>query len=177
MQHPSGKVYLLGFMASGKTTVGRILADMLARTFMDTDEIVEQRSGQTIASLFKLRGEAYFRQLESQVLSDLLNVDNTVIALGGGIVMSGDNMSLISNSGVTFYLEWPFPVLWERLRDDSTRPLVAREQPAEAEARLRRLLLQRVAHYSRANYRIQCQPGMSAEDIAILIKNKIEGTA
>ncbi len=107
--------------ASGKTTVGKILAQAMGRPFYDTDEIVEKTTGQSITDIFRYRGESYFRHKEALTISSLIRLKSAVIATGGGAILDKHTHHLLKPQQ-TIYLETPLETLWERLKNDTTRP-------------------------------------------------------
>jgi shikimate kinase len=119
-------VFLVGFMASGKSSVGQELARCLGWDFVDLDARIEAREQQSIAEIFRQRGEPAFRRLETSALGDLLSASqpvNTVVALGGGAFVQEKNRALLQDS-LTIFLEAPVPELWQRsLTDGIERPL------------------------------------------------------
>jgi len=116
-------------MGAGKTTVGRLLARRLKRRFHDTDEEIERRCGVRIPVIFDIEGEAGFRARESQMIEELCALDNAVIATGGGAVLAESNRRAIAGSGVVIYLHARPPQLWQRVRHDRNRPLLATADP------------------------------------------------
>ena len=146
-------IYLVGFMGCGKSTVGGALADELGWSFIDLDEEIERREGTTIAELFDQRGEPAFRQIESAVLRDRVRNVQTgrpqVVALGGGAFLSEDNFELVSNNGVTIWLDCKFSHLARRVAGQTHRPL------ARDPHQLRKLYDARRDVYARAEYRVE----------------------
>ena len=122
-------VVLMGYMASGKSMIGNILANKLHFNFVDLDAYIEERESRTIAEIFKESGEIYFRKKETYYLNELLNSnDKTVLSLGGGTPTFGQNLKLItSNSNVqSYYLKASIHNLVQRLESETTkRPLIA----------------------------------------------------
>jgi shikimate kinase len=116
-------------MGAGKTTVGRLLARRLKRSFYDTDEEIERRCGVRIPVIFDIEGEAGFRARETQVIAELCALDNAVLATGGGAVLADDNRRAIAARGVVVYLHARPPHLWQRVRHDRNRPLLAAADP------------------------------------------------
>jgi shikimate kinase len=155
-------LYLVGFMASGKTTVGRALADQIGWPFVDMDTEIEAREGRVISQIFLERGEAGFREIESEVLrSRVRHIEAgqpCVLALGGGAFVQPGNRELVQNNGVSLWLDCPFDVIQRRLNGDNTRPLAA--QPNG----LNKLYEDRKPLYSRADYRVE----VDTEDVAEL---------
>lgn len=118
------RLYLCGFMGSGKSTVGPMLATRLNYHFADTDADIERREGATIAAIFGTQGEARFRTLETEALQSLSGQKSLVVALGGGILMNPDHLALVRKSGFLIYLRTALPVIKNRLRGVSDRPLL-----------------------------------------------------
>lgn len=141
----SGNVILIGMMGSGKTTVGRLLAKQLGKTFIDSDEEIQRRTGVTIPHIFDVEGEAGFRQRESAVLEDLAERSELVLATGGGAILSPHNRSVLKASGVVVYLKSNVHDLWQRTRHDTNRPLL---QTADPRGKLQELFEQRDPLYA-----------------------------
>lgn len=142
------KVYLVGFMGSGKTTVARALADRLDWRAVDIDELIEARERQTVADLFARKGEAYFRTVERGVLVDQLGSRHTVVATGGGTFVDPQNRVLINNDGVSVWLDVPLVHLIDRVPADGRRPLAADR------AEFERLYRARRDAYAQAHHRV-----------------------
>ncbi|MEO0768071.1 MAG: shikimate kinase [Cyanobacteria bacterium J06649_4] len=143
-------VYLVGMMGAGKTTIGRKLANRLGYRFLDTDALIEQSTGQTVTDLFAAEGEAGFRAIETQVLSQVSSHTNLVVATGGGIVTQPMNWSYLHH-GVVLWLDVPVSVLVSRLSGDSTRPLL---HGVDLHGKLESLLAERGDRYALADIRI-----------------------
>jgi shikimate dehydrogenase len=116
-------ISLIGFMGSGKTTIGRILAEKLSLPFIDTDEIIEKREGRWIPKIFKAEGEAYFRELEKKVLSEIDTNKSSILASGGGLMLDEDNRRYLENFATNIYLHSSFETCINRA-GDGTRPLL-----------------------------------------------------
>lgn len=127
---------LIGLMGAGKTSVGRHLAQHLGWEFLDTDHVLEQRCGADIPWIFDIEGEAGFRRRETEVLEDLCQYENTVIATGGGIVLSERNRSLLKTCGTVVYLSATPEQLYARVAHDTHRPLLQVENPLAVLAKL-----------------------------------------
>ncbi len=162
-------LYLIGMMGSGKTTVGRLLAKHLGYGFVDTDDVIVQAAGKSINQLFAESGEAAFRQLESDVLSQVCAFTKLTIATGGGIVMRQENWSYLHH-GLIVWLDAPVELLYTRLQEDTTRPLLNDVDP---QAKLRSLLEQRQPLYSQADLHITISEGETPEEIATRIIDTI----
>ena len=116
-------------MGAGKTTVGRLLARRLKRSFYDTDEEIERRCGVRIPVIFDIEGEAGFRARETQIIAELCALDNVVLATGGGALLAEENRRVIAAGGIVVYLHARPPHLWQRVRHDRNRPLLATAEP------------------------------------------------
>jgi len=118
-------------MGAGKTTVGRLLAKRLKRSFYDTDEEIERRCGVRIPVIFDIEGEAGFRAREKQVITELCELENAVLATGGGAVLAEENRRIIAARGIVVYLHARPPHRWQRVRHDRNRPLLATADPQQ----------------------------------------------
>ena len=127
-------------MGSGKTTVGKRLAGILRLKFADTDQMLEKRTGVTVSHIFEIEGEAGFRERESRLLDELSQHTDQVISTGGGIILDPANRSRMHETGTSVYLHASMDVLWKRLRDCKTRPLLQTEDP---KSRIRELMIAR----------------------------------
>jgi len=125
----SGNLILVGMMGSGKTTMGRTLARHLGKVFVDSDEEIQKRTGVNIPHIFDVEGESGFRLRETIVLADLVKRDNMVLATGGGVVLAGQNRSLLEQNGIVVYLRASVHDLWHRTRHDRNRPLLQTDDP------------------------------------------------
>jgi shikimate kinase len=124
-----GNIFLVGMMGSGKTTVGRALAQRLDMPFVDTDRILVDRTGVPVTTIFEIEGEAGFRKRESAVLAELAEGEDQVIATGGGAVLAPENRATMRSGGTVIYLRARIEHLWERTRHDSSRPLLKTPDP------------------------------------------------
>jgi shikimate kinase len=136
----SDNIFLVGLMGAGKTTAGRQLAAELGKTFHDADHEIERRTGVRIALIFEIEGEAGFRAREVQVVDQLTQLSNVVLATGGGAVLDADNRRRLAERGVVVYLHGQPRDLRHRTRYDKSRPLLQGADPLE---RLQSLYLQR----------------------------------
>ncbi len=127
-------------MGAGKTTVGRQLAAELGKTFHDTDQEVERRTGVRISLIFEIEGEAGFRTREAQVVDQLTQQSNVVVATGGGAVLDPANREHLAQRGLVIYLHGQAKDLWQRTRYDKSRPLLQNTDPMQ---KLQSLYLQR----------------------------------
>jgi shikimate kinase len=136
----AGNVYLVGMMGAGKTTVGRLLARRLKLRFIDADQELERRCGVKVPLIFDIEGEAGFRAREAQLLAELTALDGVVLGTGGGAVLSDDNRRRLAARGTVVYLHATPEDLFERVKHDRNRPLLATGDPLQ---RLRELHAQR----------------------------------
>ncbi|BCM26068.1 shikimate kinase [Methyloradius palustris] len=135
-----GNIIFVGLMGAGKTTVGRLLAKHLNKSFYDTDQEIERRTGVTVPYIFEVEGEAGFRKRESQMIQELTNLEDVVLATGGGAVLCKENREVIKGAGTVIYLRANVHELWLRTRNDKNRPLLQNNNPR---AKLEELFEQR----------------------------------
>ena len=157
-------------MGAGKTTVGRLLATRMKYGFVDTDVVIENVAKvESVSQLFAEKGEAAFRQLESEVLAQVCAYTNLVIATGGGIVLKRENWSYLHH-GLVVWLDVPIELLHARLADDTTRPLLQDTNPLE---KLQILLHQRHPLYAQADLRVTTSSEETPEQIAARVIEEI----
>ena len=161
------KVFLIGYMASGKSTLGKALAQALALPFIDLDIEIERTAGTTISEIITAKGELHFRKLESAVLKDLLQQYETgVFALGGGTPVFYNHMDLLNAEGETIFLDVPVGELAKRLEGDIKRPLIQnKEDVAEFVAKH---MFERRPYYSQAKHRI-AGSSISVEELTAVL--------
>lgn len=152
---------LTGFMGAGKSTIGRAVAERLGLRFIDTDEEIEKRAGMRISEIFQRHGEAYFRELERQVVKEVSELEDCVIVTGGGVVLNQENISNLRRKGVVVYLHAEPEVLYRRLRGDTSRPLLRVAQPLK---KIRELLRQRSPYYANHDYSVDTSK-LSVEEV------------
>lgn len=161
ISNPKSQIFLVGFMASGKSTVGPLLAARLERPFIDLDERIAAQAQSTIFDLIARAGEERFRQLETQTLRAAALDGAAVIAPGGGAITRAENLELMRRYGTLVWLAAPFELCWQRIRQDGvTRPLA----PDAATARAR--YEQRLPLYRQADIHVPITAQMSAAQIA-----------
>jgi shikimate kinase len=160
------KIYLVGFMAAGKSTVARLLAERLGWRAEDVDALIEARERLTVADIFARHGEGYFRAAEREILRLLLPLRHAVVATGGGTFMDPDNRAAMNLDGVCIWLDVPFEEVVARLPADGRRPLAADR------SQLERLFAVRQAAYAAAAMRVDAG-GSPPEEIAERIMDKL----
>ena len=158
MREEKNNIVLVGMPGSGKTTVGEILADSLKFDFVDLDLLIEKNEGIKISEIFKKFGEKYFRKLEKDVLVSFQNASNVVLSTGGGIVKDAANFDVIKKIGISFYLEIMPDVIYKRIKDDDTRPLLQVKDPFDA---LNKLYNERYNSYKMADYIIDANKSVN----------------
>ena len=160
------KIYLVGFMAAGKSTVARSVSARLGWRAEDVDELIEARERRTVADIFSRHGEPYFRGVEREILKLLLPLRHAVVATGGGTFMDAENRTAMNLDGVSIWLDVPFELVVSRIPADGRRPLAADR------AQLERLFAIRQAAYAQAHIRVEAGAA-PAEEIAEQIVDRI----
>ena len=135
---------LIGFMGSGKSTVGKLLAKVLEMKFVDTDEEIEKEQGCSVQEIFSKKGEAHFRNLEKEMCIKLAKANNTVISTGGGIILNKENIDNLKNDAVVFFLDVNKKTLYNRLITSKGRPLLEGD---ELWAKINNVLGERIDRY------------------------------
>lgn len=169
------KVILLGYMGSGKSTIGKRLAHKRNSKFIDLDTYITNKEQTTINDIFKHKGEIYFRKIETMYLEELVNSeDNLVLSLGGGTPCYGKNMNIIKNaSDYSFYLKGSIDTLYKRLSKAKTkRPLIANLQPEALKEYIAKHLFERRTFYEQANFKIAIND-QTVEEIVTAINSNI----
>lgn len=151
-------VVLVGMMGSGKTAVGRALAQQLNVPFVDSDAAIEQAAASSIADIFARDGEAFFRKREAEVLRRLLSGPPGIVSTGGGAFLAEANRDVIEQMGMAVWLDADLEILWERVRHKDTRPLL---RTADPKATLAKLFMDRNPTYSLAGLKITVDAGAS----------------
>ncbi|MBI4395845.1 MAG: shikimate kinase [Elusimicrobia bacterium] len=161
-------IVLIGFMGTGKSSVGRLLSKRLGRPFFDTDEMIEKETGLAIADIFAKAGEPAFRDMETKTIKLVSLLDNAVISTGGGVPLREENMRELERNGVVFCLNAKPENILERLKEEiETRPLLKTKDPFLA---IQERLLARRKAYSRCRHAIETD-GLTAEQVAETILN------
>jgi shikimate kinase len=163
-------VYLIGMMGSGKSVTGKRLATLLNCRFVDLDELIQERTKQSIAEIFQKKGEPYFRDEEAAALTEVAKVQPRVIATGGGTVLKPANLELMKATGKLVYLETGIETLWIRVKDKKDRPLLKSEDPKR---KLIQIFAERCGIYEKAaDLRVNTD-GRTAADVAKEIFDKL----
>ena len=148
MERTKDHIILIGFMGCGKSTVGIRLSYRLRRSLTDTDKLIEKEQKCSISEIFAKRGEAHFRELETECLRTLLERNGSeIISVGGGLPVKEENRKLLKKLGVVFYLRATADTIYERVKHDTTRPLLQDKNPME---KIRTLMAERSAIYEMA---------------------------
>lgn len=146
------RIFLLGFMGSGKTTIGKKLARTLGYAFVDLDKVIETRAEMSITQYFELHGEAAFRELERDCLQNEISSENVVVATGGGAPCFFDNMEWMNQNGATVYLMLSPKALASRLQGSTGRPLLSGLQGVELSRFIETKLESREPFYKKAKF-------------------------
>lgn len=176
------RIYLTGFMASGKSTLGVPIANTLGWDFYDLDEYIVNMSAQSIVDIFRERGEIYFRETESKALKELALIPNSIIALGGGTLFHNDNFNLIQNSGKLIYLKTSPENIYQRVKNKTNRPLLLGDdfQPLPKEEtieKIKSLLKERENFYNKSDIVFNIDNkyiGRTVDNLVNLIRRKFK---
>jgi shikimate kinase len=156
---------LIGFMGAGKTSVGRFVAEQLHFDYLDTDELIQSRTGRSIAEIFKTDGEPAFRTFEQQVVIELTSRTKTVIATGGGLPVNPANLASLKTHALVVCL-WASPEkIWERVKSQTHRPLLHDPDPQK---KIRDLLAAREQFYKQADVLVNTDI-RSAREVALQV--------
>lgn len=146
------RIYLIGFMGSGKTTHGKQIARMMGYDFLDVDQWIVEQEGKTIPGIFAEEGESRFRELETAAINEISKMQKVVVATGGGLPCHADNLQKLKGSGLTVYLKLSPEALLSRLKASKTkRPLLEGKTEEEMYASIRKMLAEREPWYSKAD--------------------------
>jgi len=145
---------LTGMMGVGKTTIGKRLAKKLNYAFVDVDKNIEKQEGETISSIFKNKGEDYFRKIEKQLTIIELKKNNSVISLGGGAFLNSSIRQYSKKNSISFWLDVPLEILMKRLKKSKNRPIIGKEKTNDS---IKKIYFVRKKFYTKADYRIKCK--------------------
>jgi len=161
------RIFLIGYMGSGKTTLGKSLALELGLSFVDLDWYIEQSLYKTVGDIFKERGEEGFRLLEKQMLHEVAEFENVVISTGGGTPCFFDNMQYMNSMGITVFLNVSHEVLFRRLKvARQSRPLLHNKTDEELLEFIKGGVEGRMCHYSQAKYTLNADGLETRKEIA-----------
>ena len=166
-------IILIGFMGTGKSIVGHLLAKELNMSFLDTDELIQKTDNRSVAEIFKQDGEAYFRELETEVIKTLQQYDNFVLSTGGGIVLREANISLLKAMGPLVLL-WAEPeTIYERIKNEKHRPLLRVTDPL---VEIKKILDKRAPVYNRVcDFKLDTSglsPEQAVKEIRLWLESK-----
>lgn len=170
---PGKNIYLTGFMATGKSRVGKELARLLNRPFTDTDSLIEDNAGMAISDIFERLGEKAFRDIESETVRQVSTRQEWVIALGGGAVIREENWQVISTSGLVVCLTASLDTLVARVRRKNNRPLLENLSDEALQKKISDMLTLRMPHYLKADYFFESLEEVSARELARRIYNRL----
>jgi len=164
------KIFLIGFMGSGKTTIGKRLAERIGFDFVDTDHFIEMQQGLSVTEIFARHGEPAFREMERNVLSEMLNLDYAVVSTGGGMPCHGNNMDVMLSGGKVVYLKTSPQALARRLlRSHTERPLIKGKSETELQQYITTKLTEREPFYNRAHIIMETE-NISIEELLQSLK-------
>ena len=163
-------IVLVGFMGTGKSTVGKVLAKKLGRALVDVDQRIEQKQNRRIADIFEKEGESAFRRLEKQTVCEVASGSDLVITTGGGAVVDADNLASLKANGIVIALEATPQTITQRVKDTRHRPLL---KSNDVLGEVRRLLEQRRPYYDKADLKFATD-GKTAAQVADEILAKLE---
>ena len=148
-------IFLIGFMGSGKSTMGKKLARRMGYDFVDMDRLIEKKEGMSVRKIFRKKGEGKFRKMERKTLEKLVRKDRLVISTGGGVPCEAGNMELIRQHGISIYLKMDPPALYKRLKKrQSKRPLIKDLSEKELRKFISEKLSEREGYYSQADHTV-----------------------
>ena len=167
------KIFIIGYMAAGKTTFGRALAEKTGQPFIDLDDYIVEFSGKNIPEIFEERGEEGFRVLEKELLKKAIEENqDCIIACGGGTPCHFDNMDYLNDNGITVFLEASTPILISRLQQENTeRPLMAGKTDDEIREKVLKQLCERLPDYMKAKLKWHGDDLEDAASIAANVEN------
>jgi len=161
------RIFLTGFMGTGKTAVGKLLAQNFGLEFIDLDEVIVLDQGKSINDIFAKQGEDFFRDVETKCLKEVVSKDNIVLSTGGGVVIKKENRDLLKSQGKVINLNAGAEEIYKRLKHDNTRPLLAVKNPL---VKIKEILAEREDFYKEADVVINTD-GKSYEEIVKKIRS------
>lgn len=171
-------IFICGFMGTGKTTVGRELAEKLSLSFLDLDEEIEREAGKSIAEIFEDEGESAFRKMERDTLLEVIRNFKGVVALGGGTLQNQHIVDHIKVNGLLIFIETPFSVIFQRIMNEPHRPLLLNEEGSLKKKeilkkQLNSLYRKRLPFYEQAELKITGEEAGAKEDVVERLLKKI----
>lgn len=163
-------IVLIGFMGSGKSMVARKLAERLKCQVISTDDLAEAREGKAIHDIFESKGEAYFRDIEQNIIKEVSPRQGIIIDCGGGVVLRKENLQDLKSNGIVFYLQATPEIIYQRIKNEGHRPLLIGPDPLGC---IKELLNQRLPLYNQADYVIDANDA-SVEGPVVEILKKIK---
>ena len=163
-------IVLVGMVGAGKSAVGHALSDALGVRFLDSDAEIIKAANMSIADIFERDGEAFFRDREREVIARLLDTKTGVLSTGGGAFLAAENRRMISEKGVSVWLNADLPLLWSRVRHRDTRPLLKTPDP---KATLAAIFEDRVPKYAEADLEVCAHPSYSVADTTKVVIEKL----
>ncbi|MCL2651422.1 MAG: shikimate kinase [Candidatus Azobacteroides sp.] len=174
MEINNNRIYLIGYMGSGKTTIGRKLAKKLDFQFIDVDHFIENRQRKTINEIFSKKGEDAFRLIEHKALKEISLFESTVISTGGGVPCFYDNMEIMNKTGFTVYLKVSSEELAKRLGSyKNNRPLLKDKTPLEMVAFISESIEKRKAYYNQAKLVFDAEQMLTNIEVSNIVDNLI----
>jgi shikimate kinase len=175
------RIYLTGYMTSGKSTIGPILANVIGWDFYDLDQVIEVEQSKSVVEIFEDSGEDFFRELEAKTLTRLSQLDNVIISLGGGTISSNNNFSIIKNSGKLIYLKVSPDIIYQRIKNKINRPLfrdlvLSENSEDDFLNKINEHLEDRLKYYEKADITIntdQTRIGVTVDKLAQQIRRMI----
>lgn len=164
-------IVLTGFMGTGKTTVGQLLAEELHRQFFDTDQIIEEKLGASIKEIFKKIGEPKFREFETETIALISNLEDSVISCGGGVVVNPVNVTNLNRNGIIINLYASPEHIFKRLYEYDTRPLI--KQMTNPFDGIKKLLVQRQKAYEKCDFAINTDNLNPEQVVKEILKHKL----
>lgn len=175
------RIYLTGFMTSGKSTLGRILANVLGWNFFDLDREIEKDEGLRVTEIFETKGESYFRNIEKIKLAELSKGKNVIISLGGGTIVNEQNVKFIEENGTLIYLKVEPEIIYTRIKKKTDRPLfkefvLSEKSKEDFIDKIKSMLAEREKYYSKADmvFDVDNSPiGITVDRLAKIVNRKI----
>ena len=160
-------IVLIGFMGSGKSMIARELGIRLKAQVVATDALIEDREGKPIQEIFKSKGEAYFRDLETEIIKEVSLRRGIIIDCGGGVVLRKENLKLLKTNGIVFYLQATPEIIYQRIKNEGHRPLLKVSDPL---GRIKELYQQRLPLYNQADHTIDANDASIEGPVVEILK-------